>query len=132
MLGIVGCSSIEPTQQPYQQITSIQQLPEQYRAHPRYIAPKGTKNGIKNGTISQGRTYTVPIKNGLGEGNLDIFYPNGQLHSRTPLVNGYAQGWSEGYDIQGVLKTKVLYKDSKTIRLQIYDNKGNLVKDITD
>ncbi|WP_439242631.1 toxin-antitoxin system YwqK family antitoxin [Lonepinella sp. BR2474] len=127
---LTGCVSSSSEQFSQKKEIGIEQIPEQYRVHPKTPAPKGVKDGEYTGKISQGRTYKTVFKDHFADKYIDVYYPNGQLHSHTPLVDGLAQGWSEGYTAEGKLRTKVLYKDGVVVRYQTYDEQGKLLQDI--
>ncbi len=105
---------------------SLKNMPHQY---PVFPAPKGVANGEYQKKGKQGRTIKSYVINGKFDKYIDIYYPNGQLHSHTPLVNGLAEGWSIGYVADGRVRTKFLYKKGKMVRFQGYDPQENLIYD---
>ncbi|AUI66366.1 MULTISPECIES: hypothetical protein [Glaesserella] len=128
-----ACSSVQNTQStfidPYPQITSIQDLPQEHRYKPKQCSPKFDKNGELDEVVSNGRRIKAKIKNHCIDEEVFIYHQNGQLHSNTPLVNGLAEGWSNGYTMDGVLRTRILYQKGETKLIQVYHN-GQLVKEI--
>ena len=92
-------------------------------------APEGMPDGEFEVQDSKGRTLKTFVKNGIFDKYGDVYYPNGQLHSHTPLVNGIAHGWSQGYTENGKLRTKILYHNGSAIRWILYDENGNIVKE---
>ncbi len=104
----------------------LKNIPHQF---PVYPAPKGVANGEYQTKGRQNRTLKSYIVNGKFDKYIDVYYPNGQLQSHTPLVNGLAEGWSIGYVPDGRVRTKFLYKQGKMVRFQGYNPQGKLVYD---
>lgn len=96
---------------------------------PVHKAPEGTPDGEFEFQDSKGRTAKTFVKNGIFDKYGDVYYPNGQLHSHTPLVNGIAHGWSQGYTENGKLRTKILYHNGSAIHWILYDENGNIIKE---
>lgn len=57
------------------------------------------------------KKFETVVKNRCFDRYLDIYYPNGQLRTHTPLVNCKAQGKSQGYTQDGKLRTVITYKN---------------------
>lgn len=115
-------------QQP-QEITKLEQIPEQKRQIPKFEV-KGEKDGPYTMTASNGRILKTILKNGYFDQYVDIYYPNGKLHSHTPVKMGVPEGWSMGYTEEGKLRTKVLYEKGTIMKTQLYNEKGEMVKEI--
>ncbi|MDO4430724.1 MAG: hypothetical protein Q4B95_05440 [Lonepinella koalarum] len=104
---------------------------KQRRVIAKQKVPQGTPDGEFSGAhSSNGRTFKTFVKNGYIDKYFDIYHPNGKLHSHTVLIDGIAQGWSFGYTPEGILRTKVLYKDGTVIESILLDEKGSVVKHI--
>lgn len=69
------------------------------------------------------------IRKGILGDYADVYYPNGQLHSHTALKAGIAQGWSDGYRIDGSRMSRLLYQDGRIIRWQRFDASGQLIEE---
>ncbi len=89
-------------------------------------APANTPDGLFTVKSSNGRTLKTYVVNGKFDRYVDIYYPNNQLHSHTPLVNGLAEGWSVGYVPDGRVRTKFLYKKGNMVSYIVYDPNGNV------
>ncbi|MGX3067472.1 hypothetical protein [Ursidibacter arcticus] len=129
--GLISCATSQNNfVDPYPNISTIEDLPDEYRFKPKQCSPNLKKNGELDEVVSNGRRIKAKIKNHCIDEEVFIYHPNGKLHSNTPLVNGIAEGWSNGYSIEGLLQSKILYKQGKTILIQVYDPKGQMVKEI--
>lgn len=129
--GVLSCTSLtEDFINPYPKISSIQDLPEEHRFKPKQCFNEFPKNGILDETDSRGRRIKAKIKNHCIDEEVFIYHPNGKLHSNTPLVNGLPDGLSNGYTENGVLRTKILYQKGYTILIHVYNNDGQIVKEI--
>ncbi|MGI3295538.1 toxin-antitoxin system YwqK family antitoxin [Neisseria sp. SLRRB23] len=91
--------------------------------------PSGTSDGAYSIRASNGRVLKSIVKNGVFDRFVDIYHPNGKLHSHTPVENGVAQGWSQGYTEQGILRTRILYRDGHIIRAQTLDASGKVERE---
>ncbi|ACA31602.1 toxin-antitoxin system YwqK family antitoxin [Histophilus somni] len=97
----------------------------------KHKVPQGIPDGEFSGSDSSyGRTFKTFVKHGYIDKYFDIYHPNGKLHSHTVLVDGIAQGWSFGYTPEGILRTKLLYKDGAVIEIILLDEKGNVIQHI--
>ncbi|HFB7079024.1 TPA: hypothetical protein ACE8LX_000334 [Neisseria gonorrhoeae] len=75
-------------------------------ANPYSRPPSGTPDGAFSTRASNGRVLKSIVKNGVFDRFVDIYHPNGKLHSHTPVENGVTQGYTE----QGILRTRILYR----------------------
>ncbi|VEB21915.1 toxin-antitoxin system YwqK family antitoxin [Avibacterium volantium] len=116
-------------QQQPQEITSIDQVPEENRRIPKFKI-EGEKDGPYITKAGNGRTLKTILKNGYFDQYVDIYHPNGKLHSHTPVKMGVPEGWSTGYTEQGKLRTKALYEKGRIIRAQLYNEKGEMIKEL--
>lgn len=91
-------------------------------------APNGQPNGVFSTTDSQGRTLKTVVKDGFFDQYVDVYYPNGQKQSHTPLVGGVPHGWSVGYHTTGTTMSRMLYQHGKIIKAERYDHAGKLIK----
>lgn len=129
-LVVSACSLVPNTVvNPYSNIVAIQDLPREHRYKPKQCSPKFVKNGELDEVASNGRRIKAKIKNHCIDKEVFIYYPNGQLHSHTPLVDGLAEGWSNGYTQDGILRTRILYQKGEAKLMQVY-HYGQLVKEI--
>lgn len=96
----------------------------------RFAPPPGTPDGAASFGDSKGRTLKSFVRNGKFVGNVNIYYPNGRLHSETPMKNGLPDGWSAGYEADGTLKSKILYRNGTVIKMQSFDENGRLLREI--
>lgn len=127
---VSACSSVpNPVVNPYPNIVAIKDLPQEHRYKPKQCSSKFVRNGELDEVASNGRRIKAKIKNHCLDEEVFIYYPNGQLHSHTPLVDGLAEGWSNGYLPDGTLRTRILYQKGETKLIQIYNN-GQVVKEI--
>ncbi|STO55280.1 Uncharacterised protein [Canicola haemoglobinophilus] len=130
-LGIIACTtSRDNFVNPYPNIETIQDLPKEHRFKPKSCSSHLPKNGSIDEIVSNGRRIKSKTKNHCIDEEVFIYHPNGQLHSNTPLVDGLADGWSNGYTENGILRTKILYQKGYTILIQVYNNDGQIVKEI--
>lgn len=90
--------------------------------------PAGTPDGAFSTTDSNGRVLKSVVRGGVFDEFVDVYHPNGKLHSHTPMKNGAAQGWSQGYTEQGVLRTRVLYENGRVVKTQLLDEKGKVLR----
>ena len=127
LLAACAAGKPEPAAAPIQ---TLSQVPAGIAPIPKFHAPSGVKDGSFGGKASNGRTFKTVVKNGYFDLYMDVYHPNGKLHSHTPLTGGVAQGWSEGYTEQGKLRTKVLYRDGKAVKALLFDERGNVVKEL--
>lgn len=98
-------------------------------ANPYSRPPSGTPDGAYSIRSSNGRVLKSIVKNGVFDHFVDIYHPNGKLHSHTPVENGVAQGWSQGYTEQGILRTRILYRDGHIVRAQTLDASGKMERE---
>ena len=98
-------------------------------ANPYSRTPSGTPDGAYSIRSSNGRVLKSIVKNGVFDRFVDIYHPNGKLHSHTPVENGVAQGWSQGYTEQGILRTRILYRDGHIVRAQTLDASGKMERE---
>ena len=98
-------------------------------ANPYSQPPSGTPDGAYGIRSSNGRVLESIVKNGVFDRFVDIYHPNGKLHSHTPVENGVAQGWSQGYTEQGILRTRILYRDGHIVRAQTLDASGKMERE---
>lgn len=98
-------------------------------ANPYSRPPSGTPDGAYSIRSSNGRVLKSIVKNGVFDRFVDIYHPNGKLHSHTPVENGVAQGWSQGYTEQGILRTRILYRDGHVVRAQTLDASGKMERE---
>ena len=98
-------------------------------ANPYSRPPSGTPDGAYSIRSSNGRVLKSIVKNGVFDRFVDIYHPNGKLHSHTPVENGVAQGWSQGYTEQGILRTRILYRDGHIVRAQTLDASGKMERE---
>lgn len=113
------------------QTLSINELPPQHRFKPKQCSlSEFPENGEFDQTGSTGRRIKAKVKNHCLDEEVFIYHPNGQLHSNTPLRDSLADGWSIGYTPNGIMQTKILYQQGKTVLMQRYDLHGKLVLEI--
>lgn len=98
-------------------------------ANPYSRPPSGTPDGAYSIRSSNGRVLKSIVKNGVFNRFVDIYHPNGKLHSHTPVENGVAQSWSQGYTEQGILRTRILYRDGHIVRAQTLDASGKMERE---
>lgn len=98
-------------------------------ANPYSRPPSGTPDSAYSIRSSNGRVLKSIVKNGVFDRFVDIYHPNGKLHSHTPVENGVAQGWSQGYTEQGILRTRILYRDGHVVRAQTLDASGKMERE---
>lgn len=98
-------------------------------ANPYSRPPSGTPDGAYSIRSSNGRVLKSIVKNGVFDRFVNIYHPNGKLHSHTPVENGVAQGWSQGYTEQGILRTRILYRDGHIVRAQTLDASGKMERE---
>ena len=98
-------------------------------ANPYSRPPSGTPDGAYSIRSSNGRVLKSIVKNGVFDRFVDIYHPNGKLHSHTPVENGVAQGWSQGYTEQSILRTRILYRDGHIVRAQTLDASGKMERE---
>lgn len=98
-------------------------------ANPYSRPPSDTPDGAYSIRSSNGRVLKSIVKNGVFDRFVDIYHPNGKLHSHTPVENGVAQGWSQGYTEQGILRTRILYRDGHIVRAQTLDASGKMERE---
>ena len=94
-------------------------------AAPETLAPAGTPDGAYAATHSQtGLTLKSRVQAGRFVDAVDVYYPNGTLQSHTPIANGQAHGWSQGYAPDGTLRSRILYQRGQATRWERYDAHG--------
>lgn len=98
-------------------------------ANPYSRPPSGTPDGAYSIRSSNGRVLKSIVKNGVFNRFVDIYHPNDKLHSHTPVENGVAQSWSQGYTEQGILRTRILYRDGHIVRAQTLDASGKMERE---
>ena len=121
-----GCTALpsdRPPLPPLPQSAPIQP------ANPYSRPPSGTPDGAFSTRASNGRVLKSIVKNGVFNRFVDIYHPNGKLHSHTPVENGVAQSWSQGYTEQGILRTRILYRDGHIVRAQTLDASGKVERE---
>ncbi|WP_225747444.1 hypothetical protein [Eikenella sp. Marseille-P7795] len=93
-----------------------------------YPLPAGTPNGAFT-SKRNARYYRTVARNGYASQYLETFYANGKTSARVELnANGLAEGWSNGYDEQGRLRTRMLYRDGYTTRSQAYNTQNGQIE----
>ena len=71
--------------------------------------------------------FKTVVNNRCFDKYMDVYYPNGKLRTRTPLVNCKAEGLSTGYTESGLLRTEIFYKGGVANgEVKIYDATGKL------
>lgn len=69
------------------------------------------------------------VQNGCFDKYIDIYYPNGELRTHTPLVDCKANGVSQGFLVNGVLRTEIPYKDSYAQGdAKVFDKDGQVIE----
>lgn len=80
-----------------------------------------------NGSVKF-KTY---VQNGCFDKYIDVFYPNGQLNTHTPLFNCKANGLAQSYTEKGALKTETPYVDGYAHgESRLYNQYGKVAKKI--
>lgn len=92
-------------------------------------APPDMADGEQTIAHSSGRYMKTVVRNGILDDYADVYYPNGQLHSHTPLKAGIPQGWSSGYRSDGSQMSRLLYQNGHIIRWQRFDEQGKLIQE---
>ena len=121
-----GCSGLPAAQTPLYKLPPAAPIQP---ANPYSRPPSGTPDGAFSTRASNGRVLKSIVKNGVFDRFVDIYHPNGKLHSHTPVEHGVAQGWSQGYTEQGILRTRILYRDGHIIRAQTLDASGKVERE---
>ena len=121
-----GCSGLPAAQTPLYKLPPAAPIQP---ANPYTRPPSGTPDGAYSIRSSNGRVLKSIVKNGVFDRFVDIYHPNGKLHSHTPVENGVAQGWSQGYTEQSILRTRILYRDGHIIRAQTLDASGKVERE---
>lgn len=125
-----ACKTLSPSESAAVDLPSTAQLSAYLLKQPAKTvtpAPPGLADGEHTlPPSSNGRYMKTVVRNGILDDYVDIYYPDGRLHSHTPLVNGIPQGWSEGY-MQSGIRTRVHYQDGKVIHWQRYAADGTLI-----
>lgn len=121
-----GCSGLPAAQTPLYKLPPTAPIQP---ANPYSRPPSGTPDGAYSIRSSNGRVLKSIVKNGVFDRFVDIYHPNGKLHSHTPVENGVAQGWSQGYTEQGILRTRILYRDGHIVRAQTLDASGKVERE---
>ncbi len=121
-----GCSGLPAAQTPLYKLPPAAPIQP---ANPYSRPPSGTPDGVYSTRASNGRVLKSIVKNGVFDRFVDIYHPNGKLHSHTPVENGVAQGWSQGYTEQGILRTRILYRDGHIVRAQTLDASGKVERE---
>ena len=121
-----GCSVLPAAQTPLYKLPPAAPL---LPANPYSRPPSGTPDGAYSIRSSNGRVLKSIVKNGVFDRFVDIYHPDGKLHSHTPVENGVAQGWSQGYTAQGILRTRILYRDGHIVRAQTLDASGKVERE---
>lgn len=71
------------------------------------------------------------VRNRCFDEYLDLYYPNGQLRTHTPMVNCKAEGKSQGYTQDGKLRTVINYKNGLADgEVSAYDANGKITKTV--
>ncbi|MDO4896601.1 MAG: hypothetical protein Q3971_04490 [Moraxella sp.] len=89
-------------------------------------APEWVTDGVYSGVNAQSLIIKSVVKDGFFEQYMDIYYPHHQLMSHTPLVDGIPHGWSEHHRPSGTKMRRILYHHGKIIKVEHFDDKGNL------
>ncbi|HFC6348679.1 TPA: hypothetical protein ACFNMU_001692 [Neisseria lactamica] len=121
-----GCSGLPAAQTPLYKLPPAAPIQP---ANPYSRPPSSTPDGAYSIRSSNGRVLKSIVKNGVFDRFVDIYHPNGKLHSHTPVENGVAQGWSQGYTEQGILRTRILYRDGHIVRAQTLDASGKVERE---
>lgn len=121
-----GCTALPSDQPPLHTLPKSAPIQP---ANPYSRPPSGTPDGAYSIRSSNGRVLKSIVKNGVFDRFVDIYHPNGKLHSHTPVENGVAQGWSQGYTEQGILRTRILYRDGHIVRAQTLDASGKMERE---
>lgn len=66
------------------------------------------------------------MRNGVFIGTVEIYHPNGKLHSRTPMQNGKPEGVSQGYTKDGKLRTEILYQNGRAVHFKRFNAAGKI------
>lgn len=117
-----GCSGLPAAQTPLYKLPPAAPIQP---TNPYSRPPSGTSDGAYSTRASNGRVLKSIVKNGVFDRFVDIYHPNGKLHSHTPVENGVAQGYTE----QGILRTRILYRDGHIIRAQTLDASGKVERE---
>lgn len=88
--------------------------------------PAGTPDGPFSITATNGRVLKSMVRNGRFDKFVDIYHPNGKLHSHTLIKDGIPFGWSQGYTENGQLRTRILYENGRVVKFQRFDASGKL------
>ncbi|WP_311398010.1 hypothetical protein [Neisseria cinerea] len=97
-----GCSGLPAAQTPLYKLPPAAPIQP---ANPYSRPPSGTPDGAFSTRASNGRVLKSIVKNGV------------------------AQGWSQGYTEQGILRTRILYRDGHIIRAQTLDASGKVERE---
>lgn len=93
---------------------------------PKYIYH--TRNGKRDGLLmtfrENGILKSLRESDIFSEGQYIEFNDNGSVKFIGRKVNGKINGWSYNFDKNGMLKSKILYKDSNVINEIFLDNNG--------
>lgn len=77
------------------------------------------------------KKFETVVKNRCFNEYIDLYYPNGQLRTHTPLVNCKAEGKSQGYTQDGKLRTVINYKNGLANgEVSAYDANGKITKSV--
>ena len=87
---------------------------------PLHTLPKSTP-------IQPANPYSRP-PSGTPDGAYSIRASNGRV-LKSIVKNGVAQGWSQGYTEQGILRTRILYRDGHIVRAQTLDASGKMERE---
>ena len=123
---LAGCTALPSDRPPLHTLPKSAPIQP---ANPYSRPPSGTPDGAYSIRSSNGRVLKSIVKNGVFDRFVDIYHPNGKLHSHTPVENGVAQGWSQGYTEQGILRTRILYRDGHIVRAQTLDASGKMERE---
>lgn len=88
--------------------------------------PQGTPDGPFSITAANGRVLKSMVRHGKFDQFVDIYYPNGRLHSHTPIKDGIPFGWSQGYTENGQIRTRIFYENGRAVKFQRFDVSGKL------
>ena len=90
------------------------------------------KNGLEDGVLTayypNGKTrQETPYKNGVREGLTKAYYTNGQVSQETPHKNGVREGVTKYYEEDGVLSQEETHKNNLLEgTMKVYDEDGKL------
>jgi len=77
---------------------------------------KGQREGIEEWFYPNGNIHwRTPYKNGKEDGIVEVFYENGNIHRRTPFKEGKEDGIEEWFDEQGNITQTRRWKDGELI-----------------